>query len=300
MRWAVNDVLPKMILRTSVLSVLSFFCAAGALAQLGDRGEGEGTQAGAPPSPVLAPEDALASFVLPPGFRIELVAGEPLVMDPVVVSFDPKGRLWVVEMPGYNREILDLLPVYLGGQSAPPEEALRGRVAVLEDKDGDGAMDRRRVFADGLNLPRAIGFVDGGVLIGDPPHLWFYPDADGPGRASDRIEIASDFGAPEMMATSPNGLLRGMDNWIHVASYGHRLRWTRRGWLGEPTLRRGQWGIGAAVLYVQQRYATGGFVSGALRYQKCEPRRICRKQHPDCPRPDRLADPAHDGSQSQL
>ena len=55
-------------------------------------------------SPVLSPEEALKSFVLPPGYRLELVASEPLIQDPVAIDWDPDGRMWAVEMPGYMLE----------------------------------------------------------------------------------------------------------------------------------------------------------------------------------------------------
>jgi len=93
----------------------------------------------------LTPTEALASFSLPPGYRVELVASEPLVQDPVAIDWDPDGRLWVVEMPGYMRDIAG------GGEHDPI-----GRVVVLQDRDGDGKMDTRTVFADHLVLPRAV------------------------------------------------------------------------------------------------------------------------------------------------
>src|SRR5256885_891719 len=101
--------------------VIAFFAgllvAAPARAQLGDRPGGDpqrppSTDIEVPPAPALSPADALKSFVLPPGFRIELVAAEPLVRDPVMMAFDPRGRLWVAELAAYNiSEIVEKLPV---------------------------------------------------------------------------------------------------------------------------------------------------------------------------------------------
>src|SRR5947207_892778 len=90
-------------------------------------------------SPPLSPPDVLKAFYLPPGYSIELVASEPLVQDPVAIDWDPDGRLWVVEMSGYMRNI--------GGTN---ERDPVGRVVVLQDENGDGTMDKRTVFADGL------------------------------------------------------------------------------------------------------------------------------------------------------
>src|SRR5688572_4488596 len=85
-----------------------------------------------PPAPVLAPDAALRSFSLPPNFRIELVAAEPLVHDPVMIAFDPRGRMWVAELAAYNYEITTELPVYLDPKKPVPARP-PGRVVFLED-----------------------------------------------------------------------------------------------------------------------------------------------------------------------
>src|SRR5271170_6298472 len=109
-----------------------------------------------PPSPALSPEEALKSFKLAPGFRIELVASEPLVEDPVAIAFDPGGRIWVVEMRGFMPNV-----------DGTGEDQPVGRIVVLEDTDGDGKMDKRTVFADGLVMPRALCLVRDGVLVAE-------------------------------------------------------------------------------------------------------------------------------------
>src|SRR5262249_45991136 len=118
------------------------------------------------PAPVLSPRDELKTITLPAGYRLELVASEPLVRDPVVIDWDGQGRLWVVEMAGYMNDT-----------QAGHEHDPTGRVVVLEDTNGDGTMDKRTVFADGLVLPRALKVLDQGVLVGEPPNLWFMKDA---------------------------------------------------------------------------------------------------------------------------
>src|SRR5262245_56502635 len=101
----------------------------------------EGPSAASPPLP---PEEALKTFALESGFRIQLVACEPMIEAPVAATFDEDGRLWVVEMRTYMPDL-----------EARNELEPRNRIVVLEDDDGDGVMDRSSVFLDGLVLPRA-------------------------------------------------------------------------------------------------------------------------------------------------
>ena len=100
-----------------------------------------------PESAPLAPDAALKTFYMPSGYRIELVASEPLIQDPIVIDWDPSGRLWAIELPGYMRDI-----------KASGEYDPVGRIVVLEDANGDGVMDRRTVFADGLIQPRVCSW----------------------------------------------------------------------------------------------------------------------------------------------
>src|SRR3954468_3580649 len=115
-----------------------------------------------PESPALAPAEALKTFTLPPGYRLELVASEPLVQDPLVMDWDADGRIWVVEMPGFVQTL----------DTHEPHPDPLGRVVVLEDTDRDGVMDKRTVFADRLVLARAIKVLEHGVLVGEPPNRW--------------------------------------------------------------------------------------------------------------------------------
>jgi mono/diheme cytochrome c family protein/glucose/arabinose dehydrogenase len=189
---------------------------------------------------VLAPEDALRSFRLAPGFRIELVAAEPMVEAPVAMAFDPDGRLWVVELRGYMPDI-----------EGRGEEVPSGRVAILEDTNDDGRMDKRTTFLDGLVLPRALAFVDDGVLVAEPPRLWFCRDTNGDDRCDDKTEVSADYatasdprlGARKNPEHASNGLLRALDNWIYSANHAVRYRRVKGMWQQELTQFRGQWGL---------------------------------------------------------
>jgi len=166
---------------------------------------------------VLPPTEALRSFSLPANFRIELVAAEPLVRDPVMMTFDPRGRIWVAELAAYNSELITEMPVYLNPQQPTPTRP-PGRVVVLEDIDADGRMDRRTAYWDNLDVPRAIAFVGDRVLIGEPPNLWITRDRDGDGAMDEKILLDAKFGDPKTVQAAPNGLLWGRDNWLYNAA----------------------------------------------------------------------------------
>ncbi len=185
-----------------------------------------------PPPPVLSPAESLRAFqIAEPGCRIELVASEPMVQDPVAMAFDGEGRLWVVEMRGYMQDI----------KRSGVHDRI-GRISVLEDTDADGVMDKNTVFLDQLILPRAILVQPGGVLIAENKPLWFARDTDGDLVADEKTLVVADY-AKDDIEHSANGLLRAMDNWIYNANDNHRYRSDGDRWRREATEARGQWGI---------------------------------------------------------
>jgi mono/diheme cytochrome c family protein/glucose/arabinose dehydrogenase len=186
-----------------------------------------------PPPKPLTPEEALASFKVAPGFKVELVAAEPMVEVPIAMSWDEQGRMYVLEMRGYMQDV-----------EGKGEDQPLGRVTILEDTNGDGTMDKRTIFADGLLLPRAVMCVNGGALVSEPPVLWFMKDTDGDGKADLKEAVdnnyASRTGQPEHMA---NSLTWAMDNWIYSANHGTRYKLKDGKFVAESAPTRGQWGL---------------------------------------------------------
>ncbi len=151
----------------------------------------------------LEPKDALASFQIHAGFRMELVAAEPLVFDPIAMAFDESGRMFVVEMRGYSERRADMI----------------GAVRLLTDTDGDGVFDTSSVFADGLAWPTAVACYDGGVFVGVPPDILYMKDTDGDDRADRREVVFTGFGLENVQGLL-NSFNWGLDNVIHGATSG--------------------------------------------------------------------------------
>ncbi len=184
-----------------------------------------------PPAPILLPQESLDSIQVAEGFHIELVASEPLVNDPVAIAWDADSRLYVVEMPAYMPDV-----------DGNNEDEPIGRIVVLEDSDNDGTMNRSTVFLDGLVTPRAVAIVKGGVLVAEPPVLWFCEDLDGD-LQSDRKTKVADYATTGTVEHMENALMRGMDNWLYNAKSKRRMQWDGTALQIEETAYRGQWGM---------------------------------------------------------
>jgi mono/diheme cytochrome c family protein/glucose/arabinose dehydrogenase len=181
----------------------------------------------------LLPQEAIKTFSMPPGYRVELVASEPMIESPILMDFDPDGRLWVLEM-------LTFLPDTSGRDSKEP----LNRVSVLEDTNGDGAMDKKTVFADKLSMPRALKVLDHGVLIGEPPNLWLMKDTDGDLKADTRELVVDTYGNPNGgIEHNANSLFWAMDNVMYSSEHVWDLRWRKGKFESLPALSRGQWQV---------------------------------------------------------
>jgi putative membrane-bound dehydrogenase-like protein len=147
------------------------------------------------------PAEALKTFTVKPGFRIEQAATEPLVNDPVAMAFDENGRLFVVEMRDYSEQ---------------DKESL-GVIRLLVDTDEDGKFDQSTIYADQLSWPTAVACWDGGVFVGAAPDIFYFKDTDGDGKADVRKTVFTGFGRSNVQGLM-NTFTWTLDNRIQGAT----------------------------------------------------------------------------------
>src|SRR5262249_2458088 len=152
------------------------------------------------------------AFRTRPGMRVELVAAEPLVVDPVSIDFGSDGKLWVCEMRDY--------PLGLDGQGKPG-----GQIKFLEATDGDGRYDKATTCLDGVPFPTGVRVWRKGALVCAAPEIFYAEDTDGDGKADVRRVLYEGF-ATENYQARVNGLSYGLDNWVYGANglIGGRIR----------------------------------------------------------------------------
>ena len=194
-----------------------------------------------PPGPPLSPAEALKAMTLADGFRAELFASEPDIVNPVAMTFDEKGRVWITESLEYPR------------REAGPG---RDRVKVLEDTDGDGKADKFTIFADGLNIPSGIamgseperGEKEKGrsIYVANSPDILLLEDSDGDGKADRREVLFTGFGrhdtheVPNTLTWGPDGWLYGLNgvfNPAHVKHKGKEYEFDAALWRFHPRTR---------------------------------------------------------------
>jgi len=176
---------------------------------------------GSEPTPA---ETALQQFQLREGFQIELIAHEPAVEQPLFLSWDSRGRMWVVQYRQYQfpaglkvirydqhlRAVFDKVP-------DPPPQGIPGedKITVFEDTNGDGLYDHHKDVITGLNIATAVQVGHGGIWVLNPPYLLFYPDADGDDVPDAEPKVClSGFGLQDTHSVA-NSLLWGPDGWLY-------------------------------------------------------------------------------------
>lgn len=149
----------------------------------------------------LSAEKAAAAMRLPDGFRVTVGAAEPDVQQPVAMAIDDRGRVWIAEAFEY--------PVRAKGDVG------RDRILIFEDTDGNGSLDKRTVFAEGLNLVSGLEVGFGGVWVGAAPYLMFIPDRDGDDVPDGAPEILLDGWGYEDTHETLNTFMWGPDGWLY-------------------------------------------------------------------------------------
>ena len=186
-----------------------------------------------PPSSTFSPQDSLSKIWVPDGFKLELVASEPMIEEPVCMAWGPNGELYVAEMRSYMQDI------DMSGELEPVS-----RVVKLVDLNGDGRMDKATTYLDNLVLPRAILTLDKKVLIGEPPYLWLCEDTNGDGKADTKVNIYENFSKRESgnVEHKINGLQWTMDNWIYNTKSSSIFRYRDQNIEERKAVFSGQWG----------------------------------------------------------
>jgi glucose/arabinose dehydrogenase len=191
-------------------------------------------------SPIIkpqTPEESLQSFRLPKGLRMELVASEPMITEPVAIAWDGNGRMYVAQMDSYMQT------VDAKGQYEPTS-----KIMLLEDTDNDGRMDKGSVFIDGLTAPRMILTVGRELFVNETNtySIYAYEDTNGDGRADKKRAVYHNpnpaYGNIEHQRS---GLDWNIDNWIYVTTDPVRFKY-RQSHLIVDTLvsgSNGQWGL---------------------------------------------------------
>jgi putative membrane-bound dehydrogenase-like protein len=174
----------------------------------------------------LSPADSLKAFKVFEDLEIEEVLAEPLVRQPLHLSWDSRGRLWVVQYIQYPapagltlvskdqfwRAVYDKVP-------PPPPKHFKGddKITIHEDTDGDGVLDKHKTFVEGLNIVTAVEHGAGGVWVLNPPYLLFFPDKDGDDVVdADPVVHLAGFGLEDTHSVA-NSLRWGPDGWLYGA-----------------------------------------------------------------------------------
>ena len=187
------------------------------------------------PVPYLTPEAEAKTFVLPEGYRLELVLSDPIIREPVVAKFDGNGRMFVAEMRTYMQDI-----------DGHNQLTTNSCVSLHWSSQGDGVFDHHTVFIDHLLLPRMILPVRDGLLVNetDSNDIWLYRDTDGDGVSDQKQLFYAGGPRGENLEHQQSGLIWALDNWMYMTVNAYRLRWQGTNVIQELTAPNGgQWGI---------------------------------------------------------
>lgn len=198
------------------------------------------------------PEDTLKNLEIHPDFHMSLVASEPIITKPMNFDWDPAGRLWVAETPEYPNGRRGMRPDYRGKEwkdhggidpePGPQDRPGRDKVSILMDTNGDGVMDKKEIFYEGLELVTGLVFYKDGVIVTQAPDILWLRDTDGDGKADKVEKLYTNLGTGDTHAVI-NNPRRGWDGWIY-ATHGYSS--TPDALSGDGTRHFG--GIGSGVV----------------------------------------------------
>jgi mono/diheme cytochrome c family protein len=213
-----------------------------------------------PPVVRLPPADQQARFLLPPGYKIELVLADPLIESPVGVTFDGNGRMYVLEMRSYMQDAD-------GTNSRAPIS----RISRHEDTNGDGTYDRSTVFVDRMVMPRIAFPLEDGVILTletDNRDMFKHTDTNGDGVADRKELFYSNVGRVTNMEWQPGGLTWALDNWLYMTYNPFRLRISPDGKIlrEETEPNGGQW-WSAQDNHGKMWWVDGGGELGPVNFQ---------------------------------
>lgn len=209
----------------------------------------------------LSPEETLETMHLPDGYRIELVASEPMVNEPVTMAWDADGKLYVAEMLTYMQDV-----------DGTDQNKPWSRVKLLEDTNGDGKMDKSSIFIDSILLPRVILPLDDCLIMGATYNrdLYSYRDTDGDNIADEKklvLEIKKRDNSN--LEHQPASLIYSIDNYMYLSRGSIRYKYVN-GKIESDTLTdapSGQWGLTQDEIG-QIYYSSAGSEVPALGYQQ--------------------------------
>ncbi len=215
-----------------------------------------------PSSAYLSPEESLKTMYLPKGYHMELVASEPMIEDPVSITWDANGRMYVAEMLTYMKDA-----------DATGERLPWSRIMLLEDTNNDGKMDKSTVFVDSLLLPRMMQSVGNSLLVNETNSITItsYTDTNGDGKADvKKIVYKNDKYVPsdENMEHQRSGLDWNLDNWMYMTYEPLRFSYTNGTMQIDsiPSGVDGQWGL-THDNYGRLFFSSAGGETPALGFQ---------------------------------
>lgn len=209
----------------------------------------------------LSPEESLKSFYLPEGYKVELVASEPMIDEPITVAWDGDGRMYVAEMNTYMQDVDG------SGTNEPVS-----KIKLLEDTNGDGKMDKSTVFIDSLMLPRMILPLENELIVNETYSydLWSYKDTDGDGVADKKERVYyNENRRGGNLEHQQSGLIWNLDNWVYTTYNPVRFKFKKNEVIVDSldNMPSGQWGLSQDDMGVMY-YSSAGSENPAYGFQQ--------------------------------